>query len=66
MAENKREPDEERLEELGEKIDKTRRRADGTPGVEEGDAAHPFTDKDPAFHETGRLSDVDDQTIAPG
>lgn len=58
-------PNEERLEELEDRIDKVRRQAeDEVPGM--GDqGTSMWTDAEPAFHESGEHPEEDDQTIAP-
>ncbi len=58
-------PDQERLDELQDRIDEVRDDMKGMPGVEEGDPAYPLVDEDPKFVGTGEASDIDDQTIAP-
>ena len=47
----------DRLDELGKKIDTTRETAEDAGIIEDPD--------EPKFYETGDASDVDDQTIAP-
>jgi hypothetical protein len=48
----------DRLEGLEEEIDRTRRQAQEADIIEDPE--------EPKFHETGELSDIDDQAIAPG
>jgi hypothetical protein len=50
-------PDEKRLDDLQEHIDHARHTAEQAHVVEDPDQ--------PRFYETGELSDIDDQTIAP-
>ncbi len=56
------EPGFDDLKDVEEQIDKAKDAADEAVG---SDRDNMFTDADPAFHESGEASDVDDQTIAP-
>ena len=56
------EPGFDDLKEVEEQIDKAKDAADEAVGR---DRENMFTDAEPAFHETGEASDIDDQTIAP-
>ena len=56
------EPGFDDLKEVEEQIDKAKDAADEAVG---SDRDNMFTDAEPAFHESGEASDIDDQTIAP-
>ena len=56
------EPESDDLQRVEEQIEKAKDAADEAVG---SDRDSMFTDADPAFHESGEESDVDDQAIAP-